>query len=80
MEIRGGRLYINGSEISEPYVKGEPAGDYGPATVPPDAYFVLGDNRNNSEDSRAFGSIPRGSLLGKVTKIYYPLDRSGPVE
>jgi signal peptidase I len=79
-EIRSGRLYINGREVIEPYVKGVPFGDYGPETVPPDAYFVLGDYRNNSEDSRAFGSIPRGSLLGKVTKIFYPLDRSGPVE
>ncbi len=80
VEIRRGRLYINGSEVSELYVKGVPSGDYGPETIPPDAYFVLGDDRNNSEDSRFFGSIPRGSLLGKVTKIYYPLDRSGPVE
>jgi signal peptidase I len=80
VEIRSGRLYANGREVIEPYVNGVPSGDYGPETVPPDAYFVLGDNRNNSEDSRAFGSISRGALLGKVTKIYYPFDRSGPVE
>ncbi len=80
VEIRSGRLYIGGREVIEHPVKGVPSGYYGPETVPPDAYFVLGDNRNNSEDSRAFGSIPRGSLLGKVTKIYYPLDRSGLVE
>ncbi len=80
VEIRGGHLYISGREVVELYVKGTPSGDYGPVTVPLEAYFVLGDNRNNSEDSRFFGPIPRGSLVGKATKIYYPFDRSGPVE
>jgi signal peptidase I len=80
VEIRSGRLHINGRELVEVYVNGTPVGGYDPATIPANAYFVLGDNRNNSEDSRSFGPISRESLLGKVTKIYYPFDRSGPVE
>jgi signal peptidase I len=80
VEIRSGHLNIGGREVIEPYVKGAPSGDYGPQTVPAEAYFVLGDNRNNSEDSRAFGFVPRRLLLGRATKIYYPFDRSGPVQ
>ncbi len=72
VEVRRGRLYLNGSEVREFYVKGVPLGDYGSETTPPDAFFVLGDNRNNSEDSRAFGSIPRGGPSWKGHKDLLP--------
>jgi signal peptidase I len=66
VEIRNGKVYINGEVLDEPYIK-EPARSDMPArTVEADRYFVLGDNRNNSSDSRGFGAIPSESILGRV--------------
>ena len=66
VEIRAGKVYINGEVLDEPYIK-EPAPSNLPVRiVEADRYFVLGDNRNNSADSRAFGSIPSESILGRV--------------
>ncbi|MCR4657645.1 MAG: signal peptidase I [Lachnospiraceae bacterium] len=73
--IQDGKVYINGSEtpLDEPYVNGEPLGDYGPVTVPEGAYFMLGDNRNNSADSRYWNNpfVYRDKILGKAFFRYY---------
>jgi signal peptidase I len=50
----------------------------GELTVPPDSYFVLGDNRNDSEDSRYWGFVPRGAIVGKPFLVYFSLNDSGP--
>jgi signal peptidase I len=50
-------------------------GDFGPVTVPLDSVFVMGDNRNNSEDSRAFGPLKRTLIVGQAVLIYWPLPR-----
>lgn len=64
--MRNGHVYINGEKMSEPYVE-KPAGYFYPAQrVPPDSYFLLGDNRNNSEDSHFFGAVPLCKIGGKV--------------
>lgn len=85
VELRDGVIRINGRLLTEAYATPSGpirscSGSYGPAVVPADSLFVLGDNWCKSEDSRSFGFVPRGSLVGKVTKIYYPFDRSGPVQ
>ncbi|MBE2266734.1 MAG: signal peptidase I [Anaerolinea sp.] len=66
VKIRAGKVYINGKVLDEPYIKESAHSDMPVRTVESDRYFVLGDNRNNSADSRAFGSIPGASILGRV--------------
>ena len=76
--LRDGVVYIGNQAISEKSYTIKPDfGNYGPVTVPPNHYFVLGDNRNNSEDSRLFGYVPRGNIIGKAVFIYWPPARIG---
>lgn len=71
-----GDVYLNGSDtpIDEPYVKVDAQGDFGPYVVPEDSYFVMGDNRNNSADSRYWINtfVKREKILGKAWVRYYP--------
>ncbi len=76
VEIRNSRIYVDGREIPEKYL---PPGlryqDFGPVLVPENSYLMLGDNRNNSEDSRVWGPLPRENIIGKAMLVYWPLDR-----
>jgi signal peptidase I len=75
LEVRGGKLFVNGKQVVELYVNGEAQGNYGPLKVPADSVFVMGDNRNNSEDSRAFGSLKKNLIVGQALLIYWPPQR-----
>jgi len=78
VRLRNGVVYVGGQALSEKSYTIKPDfGNYGPVTVPANQYFVLGDNRNNSEDSRFFGYVPRGNIIGKAVFIYWPLPRIG---
>ena len=80
VEIREGEVRINGALIAEPYVHVGPTnatGDDDTWIVPPDRLFVMGDNRNNSTDSRVFGPICTRDVIGKAWLRYWPLDRLG---
>ncbi|HYM90530.1 MAG TPA: signal peptidase I [bacterium] len=78
--LKDGVVFVGGQALSEKgYTIKPDFGNYGPVTVPARQYFVLGDNRNNSEDSRFFGYVPRGNIVGKATFIYWPLPRLGLV-
>jgi signal peptidase I len=70
--IQDGQVYINGIKLVEPYITNKTEGTYGPYEVPEDHYFVLGDNRNNSEDSRFWTNkyVRKDKILGKVMIKY----------
>jgi signal peptidase I len=79
VEIVGGAVMVNGSALAEPYVP-EWARDQvsmAPTLIDPDKYFVLGDNRKSSNDSRTWGLVPRNDIYGKAVFGYWPLDRLG---
>jgi signal peptidase I len=72
--IDDGFLYVNGVAQEEPYVLEQDfRGEEPEMVVPPDYVFVLGDNRNNSGDSRIFGPIPIDSIIGSAFVIYWPI-------
>jgi len=79
VEIDNGRVYVNGRRLSEPYVPGEFRDDrsYGEVVVPQDSYFLLGDHRNRSSDSRDFGAVPQRYIYGKAVFVYWPVERFG---
>ena len=84
VEIHDGITFINGKRLDEPYV--DPRNNIKDisrrpyvAEVPADAFFVMGDNRDNSDDSRYWGSVPRSHIVGKVVSVSAPNNRSrGP--
>jgi signal peptidase I len=80
LEVKGGKVYINDRPLLENYIAQPPLYNWGPATVPPKSYFVLGDNRNNSFDSHNWGFVPQDKIIGKATEIFYPFDRAGLIK
>lgn len=79
IEVADGKVIVNGREISEPYISAPPRYTLGPVIVPPDNYFVLGDNRNNSVDSHGGWTVPRQNIIGRGWFIYWPPSRWGMV-
>jgi len=87
IELKQKKVYVNGTPLDEPYVHFlEPPGAagsasevtsldvrerFGPVTVPADRYFVMGDNRDNSQDSRYWGFLPRDYVKGRALIIYW---------
>jgi signal peptidase I len=82
VEIRRGVLYVNGKTIPEPYVppQYEDASDFGPVRVPKDSFFVLGDHRISSNDSRVFGPVSSQFIYGRAVFAYWPVDHFGSLE
>ncbi|MFZ0429841.1 MAG: signal peptidase I [Acidobacteriota bacterium] len=80
--IRDGIVYINGEPLDEPYVPSQffDPSSFGPVIVPPESYFVLGDHRNSSNDSRSWGFVPYGSIFGKAVLRYWPITKFGLIE
>ena len=75
VEVRSGHVYVNGKILDEPYIKAAPNYTFAVQKLAEDSYFVLGDNRNNSNDSHNGWTIPRESIVGKAwLRIWPPND------
>ena len=74
-------VYVNGQPLLEDYIAAAPRNVYplggGEYTVPPGMIFVLGDNRNNSQDSRSFSAVPLDNVIGKAVIAYWPMEAFG---
>ena len=82
VQIRQGALYVNGKTVPEPYVppQYEDMSDFGPVRVPKDSFFVLGDHRISSNDSRVFGPVSSRYIYGRAVFAYWPVDHFGSLE
>jgi signal peptidase I len=80
VEIKGERVYINSRPLQEKYIEAPPEYQYGPVTVPPNSYLVLGDNRNNSYDSHFWSFVPRENIIGRAIVRFWPPNRIGELD
>ena len=79
IEVRGGQLYRNDQAVVEGYIKEPIAQDFPPFRVKPGRVFMMGDNRNDSYDSRYWGDVPLENYVGKAEFIFFPFQRIGRI-
>jgi len=77
LEVRNHTTYVNDEPLYEPYVLEKSKNDYGPVAIPKDSVFVMGDNRNNSDDSRVWGFLPIQNITGRTLFRYWPINHLG---
>jgi signal peptidase I len=80
VDLKDGAVVVDGVTLSEPYTYGKPSYPQTvtfPYTIPPDAVWVMGDNRTDSQDSRFFGAVPVSEVRGKAFFRFWPIDRIG---
>ncbi|MFH1169807.1 MAG: signal peptidase I [Chloroflexota bacterium] len=79
VEVKKNKVYVNGSALNEPYINNAPDYTFGPEKIPEGQYFVLGDNRDNSDDSHSGWVVPRDDIVGKAWILIWPPDNWGLV-
>jgi len=81
VEVKDGKVYIDGRPLDEPFLAGDTRpGRHGRVVVPPLHVYVMGDNRDHSNDSRSFGPVPIDNIVGRAWISYWPLEDLGPIE
>ncbi len=77
IEVKNGRVYVDGELLTESYIAAAPTYAMSPMVVPPDRLFVMGDNRNNSNDSHVWGFLPQANIIGHACFRFWPIERLG---
>jgi signal peptidase I len=80
IQVTGGQVLLNDTPITEPYINEKPNYEYGPVVVPEGAVLVMGDNRNNSFDSHAWGFLPLENIKGRAFLRFWPPNRIGKID
>lgn len=79
VQVAQGQVYIEGQALTEPYILEAPAYELPPVTVPPGHLFVMGDNRNDSNDSHVWGFLPQTHVIGRAAFRFWPLSTAGRI-
>ncbi|QLE55553.1 signal peptidase I [Nostoc sp. TCL26-01] len=79
VSVANGRVYLNGQPLLEDYIAEPPNQPFLPVKVPENQFFVMGDNRNNSNDSRYWGFLPKENIIGRAVFRFWPLERVGTI-
>ena len=77
IRIENGNVYVNDTPLQESYIAEAPNYLLKPVEVPEHTYFVMGDNRNNSNDSHVWGFLPEQNIIGRAIFCFWPFDREG---
>lgn len=77
VSVQNGLVLINGQPLDEPYIQTPPFDEMQPTLIPENNYFMMGDNRNNSRDSRVWGTLPKENIIGKSRFRFWPFSRVG---